>query len=67
MRRDGIWFVEKDPFGASSLYSLADYKVRKDLRIEKGYLQGRFGAIPFLGGIDHLLEKEREWEKGGDG
>ena len=58
MRRDGIWFAEKDPEGATHLYSLADFKVRNDLRIEKGYLQGRFGAIPFLGGIDRLIEEQ---------
>lgn len=57
-RRDGIWFVEKDGHGATNLYSLADFKVRKDLRIEKGYLEGRFGAIPFLGGVDHLMEEQ---------
>lgn len=60
VRRDGIWFTEKDQKGATQLYSLADFKVRKDLRIDKGYLQGRFGAVPFLGGIDHLIEEERE-------
>ena len=58
MRRDGIWFAEKDDEGATHLYSLADFKVRKDLRIEKGYLEGRFGAIPFLGGIDRLMEEQ---------
>jgi hypothetical protein len=58
MRRDGIWFTEKDQEGATHLYSLADFKVRKDLRIEKGYLEGRFGAIPFLGGIDRLMEEQ---------
>jgi len=58
MRRDGIWFAEKDQEGATHLYSLADFKVRNDLRIDKGYLQGRFGAIPFLGGIDHLIEEQ---------
>jgi hypothetical protein len=63
LRRDGIWFVEKDLGGASALYSLADFKIRKDLRLEKSYLQGRFGAIPFLGGIDHLIEEEREQEQ----
>jgi len=56
LRRDGIWFTEKDETGATRLYSLAEFKVRSDLRIDKGYLQGRFGAIPFLGGIDHLIE-----------
>ncbi len=58
VRRDGIWFAEKDQKGATHLYSLADFKVRNDLRIEKGYLAGRFGAVPFLGGIDHLIEKQ---------
>jgi len=58
VRRDGIWFAEKDREGATHLHSLADFKVRNDLRIEKGYLEGRFGAIPFLGGIDHLIEEQ---------
>jgi len=49
LRRDEIWFVEKDTGGASHLSSLAEYKVRPDLKIEKGYLNGRFGAIPFSG------------------
>ncbi|SEH08669.1 AAA family ATPase [Candidatus Venteria ishoeyi] len=49
LRRDEIWFVEKDQHGASHLYSLADFKIRPDLKVEKGYLQGRFGAIPFIG------------------
>lgn len=49
LRRDEIWFVEKDRGGASHLSSLAEYKVRTDLKIEKGYLNGRFGAIPFSG------------------
>ncbi len=59
MRRDGIWFTEKNKEGATALYSLAEFNVRKDLRIGKGYLQGRFGAIPFLGGVDRLIEEER--------
>jgi uncharacterized protein len=49
LRRDEIWFVEKDRQGSSSLYSLAEFKTRPDLKIEKGYLNGRFGAIPFFG------------------
>jgi AAA15 family ATPase/GTPase len=60
LRRDEIWFVEKDATSATRLYSLLDFKVRKDLEIRKGYLEGRFGAIPFLGSIDQLLP-----EKGG--
>lgn len=57
LRRDEIWFVEKDAAGASHMYSLTDFKVRKDLELRKGYLEGRFGAIPFLGDIDRLMEK----------
>jgi AAA15 family ATPase/GTPase len=54
LRRDEIWFVEKDQAGASHLYSLASLKVRPDLKIERGYLQGRFGAIPFIGDVRDL-------------
>ena len=38
----------------ASLASLAEFRVRKDLEIEKGYLSGRFGAIPFLGNLRDL-------------
>ncbi len=62
VRRDGIWFAQKDQEGATHLYSLADFKVRTDRRIDKGYLAGRFGAIPFLGGIDHLIEEQATTE-----
>jgi AAA15 family ATPase/GTPase len=48
-RRDQIWFVEKNRYGASQLYSLAEFKgVRNDLSFERGYIEGRFGAIPYL-------------------
>lgn len=56
LRRDEIWFAEKDQGGSSRLYSLADFKVRKDLEIRKHYLHGRFGAVPYLGNLDRLLE-----------
>lgn len=48
-RRDQIWFLEKDNNGASHLYSLLEYSPRRDEALEKGYLQGRYGAVPFLG------------------
>ena len=60
LRRDEIWFAEKDPTGATKLYSLADFGIRKDLEIRKHYLQGRFGAVPFLGNLDRLLPKEEQ-------
>ena len=47
LRRDEIWFADKKPKeGTTELYSLAEYKVRTDLKIDKAYLQGRFEAIP---------------------
>lgn len=46
LRNDEIWFVEKKSNGASTLYSLSDFRLRKGLKLEKGYLMGRFGAIP---------------------
>lgn len=49
MRRDQIYFVEKDANGASHLYSLLEFKPRKDEAFARGYLSGRYGAIPFLG------------------
>ncbi len=48
LRRDQIWFTEKDRKGASHLYPLTDFKPRKGENLENGYLQGRYGAIPFL-------------------
>lgn len=49
LRRDEIWFVEKDAGGKSHLYPLSSLKIRPDLNTERGYLHGRFGAIPFIG------------------
>lgn len=49
MRRDQIWFVEKNNEGASSLYPLTDFSPRKQEAIQKGYLAGRYGAVPMLG------------------
>ncbi len=48
-RRDQIWFVEKDPDQASKLYPLSDFSPRKNEALERGYLMGRYGALPFLG------------------
>lgn len=49
LRRDQIWFAEKDDGGATHVYSLSDINVRADDNFERGYLTGRFGAIPFIG------------------
>jgi AAA15 family ATPase/GTPase len=52
-RRDQIWFCEKDQFGATDLYSLVEYEkpVRKDATFSKDYLQGKYGAIPYIDDI----------------
>jgi len=57
-RQDEIWFAEKNEIGASHFYPLSDYNVRPDLDIRKGYLSGRFGAIPFLASL-----KDLNWEE----
>ena len=52
LRREQIYFVEKDNrTGASELYALSDYSPRKTDKIQKGYLLGRYGAIPNVGGL----------------
>lgn len=48
-RRDQVWFVEKDREQASRLYPLSDFKPRKGEALAKGYLNGRYGALPFIG------------------
>jgi AAA15 family ATPase/GTPase len=61
-RRDQIYFVEKDNYEASDLYSLVEYKedgdkaVRKDRSFEKDYIQGRYGAIPFIGNLSNIVK-----------
>lgn len=52
LRPDQIWFVEKDKGNSTHLYSLADFSPRENEAIEKGYLNGRYGAIPFLSKLD---------------
>ncbi|MHB8855287.1 MAG: AAA family ATPase [Bellilinea sp.] len=54
-RRDQFWFVEKDEFGASHLYSLAELKVRNDELFEKDYLLGRYGGIPIFGEVRQTI------------
>ena len=53
-RRDQIWFTEKDKYGSSHLYSLLEYKPRKDASFQKDYINGRYGAIPYIGDFNSL-------------
>ena len=56
LRRDEYWLVEKDSTGQSRLTPLTEFKIRNDLNLRKGYLQGRFDALPIIGDITSLAE-----------
>jgi predicted ATPase len=61
LRRDEIWFVEKDENGKTDIVSLADFKfdakrIRSDLSYGKNYLAGRFGAVPYRFAADDAAE-----------
>ena len=59
LRRDQIWFTEKNcETGESDLYSLSDFSVRKQENVEKGYMLGRYGAVPFIKNDFNLWEEE---------
>lgn len=55
-RRDQIWFTEKNRYGATDLYSLAEYKIRNDASFESDYIKGKYGAIPYIGDLTHLVD-----------
>ncbi|WP_421827433.1 AAA family ATPase [Larkinella sp.] len=59
-RRDQVWFTEKDRYGAATLYSLADFKVRRNENFETNYIQGKYGAIPYLGNFSRLFNPATE-------
>lgn len=52
LRRDQVWFMEKDNKSATRLYPLSDFSPRDNEAIERGYLNGRYGGIPFLKDLD---------------
>jgi len=57
LRRDQIYFTEKNSKSETELYSLADFKgIRNDASYEKDYIKGKYGAIPFLGDFEKLLD-----------
>ena len=75
LRRDQIWFTEKDGHGVSDLYSLVEYKinqvtsVRNDASFGKDYLLGKYGAIPYFGNIERFIADygAEEKEENGNG
>ena len=48
IRRDQVWFTDKDADGEAHLYPLTDYSPRKGESLVRGYMSGRYGAVPFL-------------------
>lgn len=52
LRRDQVWFMEKDKRSATRLYPLSDFSPRDNEAVERGYLNGRYGGIPFLKDLD---------------
>ncbi len=64
-RRDQIWFTNKNKYGEAKLYSLADFKsdeVRKNEPYEDNYIKGKYGAVPFLGFFDNLINVLSQYE-----
>ena len=59
LRRDEVWFVDKNTDGESSLYSLDQYNERFDKKIDKAYLDGRYGGVPLFDKI-YALKAEGE-------
>ncbi len=60
LRRDQIWFTQKHSDQSTELYPLTDFHVRNDLAIDKAYLDGRFGAIPFLPSDEEMILQGNE-------
>jgi hypothetical protein len=54
LRRDQIWFTEKNEYGVSNLYCLLKLKIRSDASYEKDYILGKYGAVPFTGNMNFL-------------
>lgn len=51
LRRDEIWFVDKNNTGRSNIYSLEEYNTRFDQKVDKAYLDGRYGGVPIFNSI----------------
>lgn len=58
LRRDQIWFTEKNQQGATDLYSLVEYDIPEDSAFESDYIRGKYGAIPFIGNFRQLLANQ---------
>jgi AAA15 family ATPase/GTPase len=62
-RRDQIWFTETDKYGEGVLFSLSDFKkIRQHEAIENNYIQGKYGAIPYLNYFNRINSKFLQYE-----
>lgn len=52
IRTDEIWLCEKNEFGSTHMEPMSNFKVHPTKNIQNGYMQGRYGAIPFLTNCD---------------
>jgi AAA15 family ATPase/GTPase len=57
LRRDQIWFAEKNEMGATQLYSLAGLSERKDVDYAQRYLEGRYGAVPYISLLENYQDE----------
>ena len=60
LRRDEIWFVERDEDYQSRIFSLDQFKERYDKKVNKAYLEGRYGAVPVIKSFDTFMEKNND-------
>jgi AAA15 family ATPase/GTPase len=71
LRRDQIWITEKNKYGATRLYSVAEFKTergkaRNTEAIETNYIDGKYGGTPFLGELDNFIESYSHEQKGSE-
>lgn len=57
LRRDEIWFIDKKSNGESNIYSLEEYNARFDQKIDKAYLEGRYGGVPIFSTVFPIKEE----------
>ena len=58
LRRDEVWFINKRNTGESDIYSLEEYNERFDKKIDKAYLEGRYGGVPIFSTLFPVVEEK---------
>jgi len=62
LRRDQIWFAQKNEYGVTDLYCLLKLKIRSDASYEKDYVSGKYGAVPFTGNMNFFNFADWEYD-----